>query len=123
MPALLMMLSAGIGALCCLLLILLNILGTGLGAMVSESGQEQAFSLLSGGVGILVEILGLAVAGFIIYGSLQMKDLKNHSLALFAAIASLIPCVSPCCVVTVPFGIWALVVLSKPEVKAAFAKK
>jgi hypothetical protein len=26
----------------------------------------------------------------------------------------------PCCIVGIPFGIWAIVVLSKPEVKRAF---
>jgi hypothetical protein len=32
----------------------------------------------------------------------------------------MIPCISPCCLLGLPIGIWALVVLLKPEVKAAF---
>jgi hypothetical protein len=28
--------------------------------------------------------------------------------------------VSPCCFIGLPIGIWALIVLAKPEVKAAF---
>ena len=107
----------------CILAIILNILGTGLGAMVSESGEEQAFNLLSGGFGVFINVVGLAVAGFIVYGAQQMKDLKNHGLAMMAAVASVIPCVSPCCLIGLPVGIWAIVVLSKAEVKAAFAKK
>jgi hypothetical protein len=39
---------------------------------------------------------------------------------LAAAIVALIPCFSPCCLIGLPIGIWALVVLSKPEVKSQF---
>jgi hypothetical protein len=37
-----------------------------------------------------------------------------------ASILALAPCISPCCLVGLPIGIWALVVLSKPEVKSSF---
>jgi hypothetical protein len=37
-----------------------------------------------------------------------------------ASIIAMIPCVSPCCLLGLPIGIWALVVLMKPEVKSAF---
>ena len=37
-----------------------------------------------------------------------------------ASILAVVPCVSPCCLVGLPIGIWALVVLSKPEVKSQF---
>jgi hypothetical protein len=118
-----LMVTAGIGAVFCVLSLLLNILGVGIGAATSETGEEQAYNLFSGAIGIASAIIGLGVAGFILYGALQMKSLRNHSLALFAAIAAMIPCVSPCCVIGLPVGIWAVMVLNKTEVKAAFAKK
>ena len=37
-----------------------------------------------------------------------------------AAIVAVIPCVAPCCLLSLPFGIWALVVLGDSSVKAAF---
>ena len=37
-----------------------------------------------------------------------------------ASILAMIPCLSPCCLIGLPIGIWALVILMKPEVKAAF---
>jgi len=37
-----------------------------------------------------------------------------------ASIIAMIPCVSPCCCLGLPFGIWALVVLARPAVKSAF---
>jgi hypothetical protein len=65
-------------------------------------------------------IIGLIVGGIIVFGALKMKNLENHGLAMAASILAMIPCVSPCCILGLPIGIWALVVLSKPEVKSAF---
>ena len=122
LPAIMLMVAAGIGAAFCVLMLLLNVLGSGL-SFLASGGEEGAFSLLSGGLGILTNLVGLALAGFIVYGALQMKALKNYTLALVAAIVSMVPCLSPCCFVGLPAGIWALVILFKPEVKAAFAQK
>jgi predicted Zn finger-like uncharacterized protein len=66
-------------------------------------------------LGILVLMSFLATLG-----SLRMLQLRNYGLALVASIASLAnfgPC---CCPVGLPFGIWALVVLLRPDVRAAF---
>jgi hypothetical protein len=37
-----------------------------------------------------------------------------------ASIIAIIPCFGPCCCLGIPVGIWALVVINKPEVKSAF---
>jgi len=121
-PAILLMVAAAIGVVFCLLMILLNLLSTGLSAVMG-GGEGQVFNFLSGGIGIAFDILGIVLAGFIVYGAMQMKDLKNHTMALLAAIIVMVPFLSPCCVVGLPVGIWALVILVKPEVKAAFAQK
>ena len=34
----------------------------------------------------------------------------------------MVPCISPCCLLGLPFGIWALSVLNKPHVQAAFKR-
>ncbi len=51
---------------------------------------------------------------------MKMKKLESYGLAMAASIIAMIPCLSPCCLIGLPIGIWALVVLSKPEVKSAF---
>ena len=58
--------------------------------------------------------------GVVLYGAIQMRKLENLSLARMSAIISVIPCCGPCYLIGIPFGIWALVVLGKPEVKSAF---
>jgi len=64
--------------------------------------------------------IGIIVAVFVIYAALKMRELKQWNLALVGAILAMIPCISPCCIIGLPIGIWALVVLNKPEVKEAF---
>jgi hypothetical protein len=65
--------------------------------------------------GILV-----VAACFVLYGAIQMKRMRSYGIALAAAIVAAIPMLGPCCIVGIPFGIWAIVVLTKPEVKRAF---
>jgi ABC-type proline/glycine betaine transport system permease subunit len=60
------------------------------------------------------------VAAFIIFAALKMKELRQWELSLAASIVAMIPCISPCCILGLPIGIWALVVLLRPEVKEAF---
>jgi len=91
-------------------------------AAVSQmQGQPRwASSLVAGPLVIAGGIVGILVSGVILMGGLKMKKLENYSLAMAASIVAMIPCTSPCCLVGIPIGIWALVVLSKPEVKNAF---
>ncbi len=54
-----------------------------------------------------------------LYGGLQMKKGGSFGWAMAAAIIAMIPC-SPCCILELPAGIWALIVLVKPEIKQLF---
>ena len=70
-----------------------------------------------GAVGLIASILTLV-------GGILMLRLKAYGMAVFAAILSLIPCVScsACCGLGEGIGIWALVVLFSEPVKAAFER-
>ena len=71
-------------------------------------------------VGLVFNFIGGVVAIVVITGALKMKRLQSYPFAMIASIIAMIPCISPCCLLGLPFGIWALVVLSDPQVKAAF---
>jgi hypothetical protein len=77
---------------------------------------------MTAGVGIAGAVFHLAMSILILIGALRMLSLRNYSLAFVASILALVPCITPscCCVLGLPFGIWALVVLNKPEVKSHF---
>jgi len=55
-------------------------------------------------------------------GSIRMCRLSGYRIAKAAAIVSLIPVLSPGYVLGIPIGIFALIALSRPEVKEAFRK-
>ncbi|HUJ44150.1 MAG TPA: GYF domain-containing protein [Opitutaceae bacterium] len=80
----------------------------------------RMFQLLMGPVGIAARVVGIIASIFILIGALRMQKLANYGLAMTAAIVAMVPCLSPCCVIGLPIGIWALVVLVKPEVKSQF---
>lgn len=65
-------------------------------------------------------ILLIVASVFVLYGALQMKKMTNYGTAKAAAVVASIPLLGPCCLLGIPFGIWALVVLGKPGVKEAF---
>ena len=64
----------------------------------------------------LVPLLNVAIA----LGAISMIRLKNYRNAYTAALLSLIPLCSPCLVLGIPFGIWAILILNRPEVKQRF---
>lgn len=72
------------------------------------------------GFHLVMLFIGTIVSLVVLTGGLKMKRLENHSLAMAAAIVAVIPCVAPCCIFSLPFGIWALMILSDVNVKAAF---
>ena len=80
-----------------------------------------------GGLPGLVEMLivvGLMLTPgiAILLGGIAMPKCKSHGLAVAAAIVAVIP-IHPAFWIGLPFGIWALVVLSRPEIQRAFARE
>ncbi|MEY2428203.1 MAG: hypothetical protein QOJ40_1088, partial [Verrucomicrobiota bacterium] len=86
----------------------------------NQMAQQPWGNMFSPALTTVSSIIGIAVSGLILFGGLKMKKLESHGLAMGASIIAMIPCISPCCLVGLPIGIWAVVVLSKPEVKGAF---
>lgn len=56
----------------------------------------------------------------ILIGALQMRRLRSPSLSRMSCILAVIPCLGPCFLLGIPFGIWGLVVLNDPQVQRAF---
>ena len=65
-------------------------------------------------------VIGFFLAIACLIGSLRMMKLQSHGFAIATAIMMLIPCSNCCCFLNIAAGIWALVVLQKPEVKSSF---
>lgn len=69
---------------------------------------------------LLVWVIGsMAIRAVVLAAGVQMQRLRSHTLGMTGAILSLIPCTG-CVPLDIGFGIWALMVLSDPSVRAAF---
>ncbi len=86
---------------------------------ISYPGQDVT-------VAVLIALFGLVVAliiasGFLFYGALKMMRLESRRLAVAAAVLALL--LPPAFPFGWPMGLWALAVLTEPEVKAAFGRR
>ncbi|MGE0757206.1 MAG: hypothetical protein AB7O38_09305 [Pirellulaceae bacterium] len=71
--------------------------------------------------GVVFMLLTFALGIAVLYGALQLQQLASYRWSLAAAVLACLPCY--CFFVGVPFGIWALVLLSRLDVQRAFAEK
>jgi hypothetical protein len=123
-PAIGLLVVAVIGIFYQLFSIVMNLLGTGIGAFSAASGDSAGMgSLFSGVVGLVFNVIWLLLSGLVIFGALKMKKLESYSLSMAAAVVAALPCTSPCCVLGLPLGIWAIVVLVNQDVKSKDPKE
>jgi hypothetical protein len=119
-PATGLIVSGALSAVTTFAGVLMNLLGITLGSMGAVAGSKDALSsILSGAAGIIGSLFHVGLCAVVIGGAIKMRRLENHALATAAAVLTLVPCTT-CCLWGLPLGAWALAVLSKPEVKAAF---
>lgn len=116
-PILGIKITAILGVLYCLFTLVSNLVG---GSEWMYSSYPAEHRGLIKGFGIGGSVIGLAAAAFLWMGAGKMERLQGYNMALATAIVAMVPCVSPCCCLGVPIGIWAVIVLSRPEVKSAF---
>jgi hypothetical protein len=119
-PSVGILITGILGAALSFIGLIASLFETGIESIKSPELIGEYARIAEGAAGVAFCFVGLLVAGFIIYASLKMKALTQWSLCIAASIIAMIPCISPCCIVGLPIGIWCLVVLTKPEVRASF---
>jgi serine/threonine protein kinase len=80
--------------------------------MLGDRGLDMKVAALS----LLITCAGAVT----VYGVMRMKELENYKLAVLGCVLAVLP-VTPGCLLGVPFGVWALTVLIRKDVKEAFA--
>lgn len=80
-------------------------------------GRDRTGEYIQNGV---IGGIGAALDLVILLGGIRMRQVRGYGLALAASICAIIP-LNSCCCLGLPLGIWTLVVLMNPDVKAAFA--
>jgi len=119
-PAICLMVVAGISIACLCLTIPFDIYLLASGRAEEMDRGDAINPVLTIIVRTIWGLVILAASGYVFWGALQMKQLRSYQAAWAAAIVATIPCVGPCCLLAIPFGVWSIIVLGKPEVKSAF---
>ena len=83
--------------------------------------MDQIMHFAYGPFGIVNDIFQLIISILILVGALKLLKLQSYQFAYAAAILSLIPCIAPCCLLGLIFGIWSIMVMGKPDVKSQFS--
>lgn len=112
-PAISLIIVASIG-------LLLGFFGLAFDVLVLAGGFGQFVDPEGTPVRLIWGIMLLATSAIVLFGAIKMLKLESFGLAKTSAIIAVIPCIGPCIIFSIPFGIWALIVLGKPEVKNAF---
>ncbi|MCE9527784.1 MAG: hypothetical protein K8R36_17210, partial [Planctomycetales bacterium] len=88
-------------------------------AAMSDSPPSDAIIYM--GASIILVLIGVQIifSLTIIGAGMKMMRVENYGLAMTGAWLALLP-LSPAAIVTMPLGIWALVVLSSRGVREAF---
>jgi hypothetical protein len=127
-PAICLIVVAGLGIAIFLFGAVANFLG---GAMLYRPmpsnipPEMQSFyrsmQSMQGPLGGLINLFFAAMNGLVLLGGIKMLKLESRTLVLIACIIAMLPfTVYCCCLLGLPFGIWALVVINKAEVRSQF---
>ena len=82
-------------------------------------GAKDFIRAMAGPGAKVLGLLGMTMSGLLIFGGMQMRNLKNYGVAIAACVLGMLPCTG-CCCITLPLGIWTLTILMRPEIKSSF---
>ena len=126
LPAIGLIVTGGLNAITAVLLLI-----SGLARLANRTTSTEHLAndaqrlgyVVGSFVGYGAGVASLLLAPVLIAGGIAMLRGKSLGLARGAAILSMIPVTSCCCVVGIPVGIWALLILKKPAVEAYFRRQ
>ncbi len=113
----------------CAVLSLVGLVGSLMGAQFQPPPGEvppelqQFFDMMQnfqGPMAIVGSLFNFAISGLAIMAARKLRTLESFAFVVTATILTMVPCLSPCCCLGLPVGIWILVVVFKPEVKSVF---
>jgi hypothetical protein len=81
------------------------------GESASRQGAMTSLAWLGASIGYSLALIG---------GAFRMSAARGYTICMATAIMALVPFLGPCYVLGIPFGIWALIVLRRADVRAAF---
>jgi hypothetical protein len=89
---------------------------------ITGSEAERIGYYTGQSIALVAFLLSFVAAPVIIYGAAKMLNGTSYNWAKAGSILAIVPFTSCCFLIGAPIGIWALVVLNKPEVKMFFER-
>jgi hypothetical protein len=81
----------------------------------------ESMKKMGGPLSGVIDLFFAAMNGLVLYGAIKMMRLESRTLTMTTCIIAMLPFTTfCCCILGLPFGIWGLVVLNKPDVKSNF---
>ncbi|HOP98218.1 MAG TPA: DUF4339 domain-containing protein [Verrucomicrobiota bacterium] len=121
-PAITLMIVGGLMLVYLLYELMAALLGYGdplQGIRFGDPALEELVRSMSGVVRVVTSAVAAGLAVVMLVGAARMQSLRSYGMAITASVIAMLPC-TLCCVLGLPAGIWALVVLNRPEVKNQF---
>ena len=84
------------------------------------AGLLKSYLLAMEPFNLPLNLLALILSVLTLMAGSKMLHRRSYGLVMAGVIVGMIPCLSGCCCTGLPFGIWALVVLSNAEVRKSF---
>jgi hypothetical protein len=84
--------------------------------------MQGQLPLWQSGLGWVAAIAVTVRAGFMFYGAWHMRTAKSYRWAMASAILSITGIVYPGLWLSIPFGVWAFILLRRKNIRAAFAE-
>lgn len=115
-----------LSAISCVLAVLFHAADTAFIVLNPNALKNNPLANWGGGAPPPMEVVYATKAFILIYGlvalagSFAMMRLKARSFAMTAMVMQVVPCLGACCLLSLPLGIWGLIVLNNPDVKDAF---
>ena len=119
-PATGLLVTGIVGGVISLTSLITGFFSAGLIPYMDDEFSEKMEGMFQASYMTASSLVGILIAAFLIYVSTKMREPSQYGLCIAASVLAMVPCVSPCCIIGLPIGIWCLVVLTKPEIKAAF---
>ena len=84
------------------------------------AGLLKSYLLAMEPFNLPLNLLALILSVLTLMAGIKMLHRRSYGLVMAGVIVGMLPCLSGCCCTGLPFGIWALIVLSNPEVRKSF---
>ena len=125
-PAIGIITTGALGALLSLYGVTATMLGSNKNAETPPGLPPETAALLNSYLSAIepfnlpLNLLALILSSLTLVAGIKMLQRRSYGLVMAGVIIGMIPCLSGCCCTGLPFGIWALIVLSNEEVRKSF---